>query len=105
LFLAGIYGATWGIHALAPTVLLIFADTQTEGHEMSDTWKDERKYGREKEHPKRLKCGSTGKWCFRSPEVAMDIASKILASPQNNAPMMRSYRCEFCNLWHLSSKP
>lgn len=48
------------------------------------------------------RCSRTGKVMFRS-KLQADIALARLR--WLDAGQVRTYRCEFCNCWHLTSQP
>lgn len=50
------------------------------------------------------RCGRTLKVRFASPAHASEAAVNIMAKPDCNAPGFRTYHCDFCNGWHLTSK-
>lgn len=49
------------------------------------------------------KCGHTGKVCFKSHQHAMHRAMTILSNMAGNG-QFRAYECQWCGLWHLTSK-
>lgn len=53
---------------------------------------------------KRKPCRRSGKHKFPSHEAAMVRAARILSKPTSRATFLRSYRCPFCDQWHLTSQ-
>lgn len=59
--------------------------------------------------PKRMRgrnsrCGATRKVCFKSHAAAMARACEILGGDDPRAMQFRAYRCEYCGLFHITSK-
>lgn len=55
------------------------------------------------------RCGVTGKAGFRTEAAARGRADQILEQPgnrdlPNRAEAFRPYKCNYCGLWHLSTK-
>ncbi len=51
------------------------------------------------------RCGRTGKRGYNSIDAAMLAGADIMAKPDCNARTLRGYHCQFCGLYHLTSKP
>ena len=50
------------------------------------------------------RCGATRKVLFNSHVAAMTRAGEILEAGVTHVTMFRSYRCQFCGGWHLTSR-
>ena len=54
--------------------------------------------------PKIDRCGATRKIILKSYNTAMDRSKEILNCDNPKANQFRSYKCEFCGFWHLTSQ-
>ena len=50
-------------------------------------------------------CRKSGKIKFDSHEQAAIRAGEVLNKPANRTPALWTYRCPFCDKWHLTSSP
>lgn len=56
-----------------------------------------------KQEPPRI-CPVSGKRMYANEREARATASHRIADPQSGATQLRTYKCMYCNAWHLTSK-
>jgi hypothetical protein len=55
-------------------------------------------------HPQKPTCGPSRKYIYPTEAVAKMVAARVMRRRDVGRPL-RTYKCRYCNQWHLTSHP